>query len=350
MALLKTEGCSIAGITACVPKAVFNIRDFAFETDIERNDFIDKVGVQKKRIAPAGTTASDLCFNAANDIIAKLGWNKKEVDLLVFVTQTPDHNIPFGSSTLQHRLNLSNDCACFDFHTGCSGWVYGLSFIYGYMKAYGLKKALLLCGETSHIVSEQDKTTFPLIGDAGTATAIVATGSSEVSYFNLQTFGKDSDAIMIQDGGARNPTTIQSLQFEVLNPGVIRTRLQSSMNGQKILEFSLLSVPKNIQQLLQFATQKTAQVDYLLLHQANRILCEAIRKRIHFEEQKTPYSLQDFGNTSSASIPLTLVSQLQEQLSQKPNVILACGFGVGLSVASALLPLQKMNCVSLSEL
>ncbi len=350
MALLKSLGYTIAGLSACVPQNTFRVSDFAFKNDIERNDFISRVGVSEKRIAPEGTTASDLCVKAAEDLISDLNWDKEEIELLVFVTQTPDHLIPFGSAAIQHRLGLNNNCACFDFHTGCSGWVYGLSFIYGFMQAYRLKKALLLCGETSHIVSAHDKTTFPLIGDAGTATAITHSDSELLSFFNLQSFGKESAAITIADGGARSPVSEASLISENFGEGINRNRLHSSMDGQKILEFSLTSVPKNIEELLSFAGLNIAEIDFLVLHQANKILCEAVRKKLRAEASKTPYSLSEYGNTSSASIPLTLVTRLKETLLQGPNQILTCGFGVGLSAASAVLPLPKLNSISYSEL
>jgi 3-oxoacyl-[acyl-carrier-protein] synthase-3 len=350
MALIKTAGYSIRGIVACVPKTRFEIKDYPFENESEKKDFITRVGVQSKRIAPAGVTSSDLCINAAKTLIHELNWDPKQIELLVFVTQTPDYLIPFGAATIQYKLGIGNDCIAVNLHEGCSGWVSALSYIYGLMHTYKLKKALLLAGETSYIVSESDKTVFPLIGDAGTATAICAEDNGETSFFNLENFGEDSDAISIRDGGGRHPVTPQSIEPENFGKGISRTRIHSSMNAQKILGLALLQVPKNLTQLLEYAHVKKEEINYLILHQANRILCEGIRKRLGFEPQQTPYSMQQFGNTSSASIPLTIVSGLRDELMQSSNKILVSGFGVGLAIASAILPLPKLQTLSLTEL
>ncbi|MFN8287499.1 MAG: ketoacyl-ACP synthase III [Chitinophagales bacterium] len=350
MPLARGKGIQIIGAAAAVPSQVFDTTMYPFSSEAERKDFQKHVGVISLRKAPLGLTASDMCVIAAKRLVKDLDWSFSEIELLIFVTQTPDYLVPFGAAAIQEQLGLSNSCAAFDLHLGCSGFVYGLSAIQAYLQLYGWQKALLLCGETSHIVSYSDKSTYPLIGDAGTATAIEASSSAGSVYFNLETFGDGYDAIIIPEGGARKPASTSSLEEESQAKGIRRTSLHAHMNGQKVLEFSLRSVVKNIESLLTFASLPTDAIDYFVFHQANRIICESLRKKIKIPEEKFPYSLTNFGNTSSASIPLTMITALRSNLSDLQGTLLLAGFGVGLSAASAIIPVDKLCCTPLLEI
>src|SRR5688572_18765722 len=176
MALHQLQGIDLCGLAACVPKNKFTTSEYEHLTEQEKKDFIKHVGVEHKRYSTGKHTAADLCFHAAQKLIADLKWEPSEIGLLILVTQTPDYTMPASSILLQNRLGLKKNTLAFDINLGCSGWVYGLSIAAGLMRALNIEKSLLLTGETSVITDYKDKSTFPLMGDAGTATALIKEG------------------------------------------------------------------------------------------------------------------------------------------------------------------------------
>ena len=173
MALFEIRDVRIAGISACVPKKTLSNHDYRWITRKERDQLIQTIGVETRHVAVPGQTTSDLCFQATEQLLDKLGWERSEIDLLVFVSQSRDYIIPSTSAILQDRLKLPKTCLTIDINLGCSGYVYGLSVISSMIRTTGIKKGLLLVGDLSNVTSSyRDKSTFPLFGDAGTATAL----------------------------------------------------------------------------------------------------------------------------------------------------------------------------------
>lgn len=159
MAYLQFEGVGITAMGAAVPRRVVRNREYTevFSQE-EANEIVDKTGIEERRFADADTCSSDLCLAAAEKLIADNEINKDDIDLLVFISQTPDYRMPATSVTLQHRLGLPNKTIAFDINLGCSAFIYGLSVVYGLMEKSNLKKALLLDGETrSKVYSPRDR-------------------------------------------------------------------------------------------------------------------------------------------------------------------------------------------------
>jgi 3-oxoacyl-[acyl-carrier-protein] synthase-3 len=348
MSLFAVNGMRIRGIAAAVPAQKESNHDYDRLTEQERNMFVKTTGVATRHIAPEGMTTSDLCLRAAEKLIAELGWNKDEIGLLIFVSQSPDYFLPATSIVLQGKLNLPKTTAAFDINLGCSGYVYGLSVIASLMATGGFKKALLLAGDISSAgITPKDKSTWPLFGDAGTATAVEYDISSK-SVFNLQSDGTGYEAIIIPDGGLRSPLNDQTFIDTETEPGVIRHRRNLWLNGLDVFNFSVREAPANVNNLLLEAGITSEQVDHFVFHQANKLMVETIRKKLKLPPEKVPYSLGEYGNTSSASIPLTIVAQLQEQ-SKHPQSWIFSGFGVGLSWASGYVQTESLVCPKLIE-
>lgn len=326
MALFSVHNTRIAGMVAAVPKgAIHNASLDGFGSD-EMALLMQTTGIETRRVAPQGMCASDLCYQAALSLLQGLNWKPEEVDALMFVTQTPDYQLPGNSMLLQERLGLSAECMTLDLHQGCAGYVYGLATLSGLMSASGLKKALLLVGDTiTQLLDPKDKGTIPIFSDAGTATALVWDADAEAMHFHLQSSGANSAAIRMEGSGAR------------IENGDAFMR----MRGHDIFTFGLKEVAPNIESLLEHCSFDKENVDYFVFHQANRLLNESIRKKLNIPSDKVPYSLQDFGNTSCATIPLTLVHGLRDKLGQKQQKIVLSGFGVGLSWGSALVSIGE---------
>ena len=313
----------------------------------DRKKFVQTVGIKKRHVVEKnGLTSNDLCFEAARNLIDNLNWAPQEIECLIFVTQTPDYQLPSTACILQDRLELPKSCYTLQISLGCSGWVYGLSVISALLSSGNIKKGLLLVGDTVTLTkSELDKTTYPLFGDAGTATAIqYDSKEAEPIFFETGSDGSGHKAIIIEDGGYRNPVTEESFIVQEQPDGSIRNRLQSYLNGQDVFIFGISRAPKTIKSVLDYAQWDLKDIDYILLHQANKFMLDKIVKKLKIDYSKVPLSLQDYGNTSSASIPLTMVTQIKNELKKKANhSIVASGFGVGLSWATVATKLNNLT-------
>ena len=348
MAKFSIENIKISGISAAVPPTVFDNLDYDWISEKERKMLVKTTGVLKRNIATFGTTTSDLCVSASEALMMKLGWKKDDVDVLIFVSQSGDYVIPATSCIIQDRLKLPKSCLAFDINLGCSGYVYGLSVISSLLKG-NLRKGLLLVGDVSSLhASKKDKSAYPLFGDAGTCTAIEYNENAKPSFFNLQTDGSGYEAIIIRDGGARNYVSENSLQEQKISEGIERNKIQLELNGMDVFNFALKEVTPNILDLLEFSKLTSESVDYFVFHQANKLINESIRKKLNLNTEKVPYSIERYGNTSSASIPLTILHCLQGQLKNKK--VLLSGFGVGLSWGSAIINFDDVVCIPIIEL
>lgn len=349
MAFITYNDVGIRALSACVPSKTMYNRDLGYLIPQEEIDkIINSIGIKERRFAEAGVCASDLCFEAAKQLLKDNDVDVSTIDMLLFLSQTPDYKIPATSPILQERLGLPKTTACLDLSLGCSGYVYALSTAYAYASMPGINRVLLLVGETfSKITSLYDKVNTPLYGDAGTAT-LVEKGDFATSYFELMSDGSGKDAVMIPAGECRNPFSIENFRIEEQEDGNKRSGQQIYMNGMDVFNFALRVVPKSIKSVLERVDVTLENLDYLVFHQANRFMTDFFVKKMKFDSRKVPYCLERFGNTSSASIPLTIVSELKGKLDAKAKVVL-CGFGAGLSWGTSYVEFQNCNVSSLIE-
>jgi 3-oxoacyl-[acyl-carrier-protein] synthase-3 len=348
MAAFEIPDVRIAGISACVPKKVLSNHDYHWITRKERDQLIQTIGVESRHVAVPGQTTSDLCFQAAEQLLGELGWDPGEINILVFVSQSRDYIIPSTSAILQDRLHLPKTCMAIDVNLGCSGYVYGLSVIGSLLKSMNQPKALLLVGDLSNVTSAyRDKSTYPLFGDAGTATALELKPGYRPMQFNLQTDGSGHEAIIIRDGGVRNLASKSSFTMKKHGEGIYHNNLQISLNGIEVFNFSLREVVPNIKTTLKHFNRQLDEFDFLVFHQANRLINETLRKMLKTDPSKVPYSLREYGNTSCSSVPLTMVTQLRETLQTRPHKLLLSAFGIGLSWGTVLL---ETDCIAVPEI
>lgn len=341
MATITFHGVGIKALSACVPPRIVYNKDLGYlipEEEIEKT--INNIGIEQRRIADDDVTASDLCFKAAQQLMADNEIDPSTIDVLLFMSQTPDYRIPATSCLLQDRLGLSKETLCFDISLGCSGYLFALSTAFAYASMQGVNRVLLLDGETfSKIVNRRDKVDWPLYGDAGTAT-LVEKGDFGDSTFILNTDGSGKDVLKIH-AGMRNPITADSCVEREREEGNIRTDLEVFMDGMDVFNFAISKVPRSIKSLLQFTEKSVDDVDYLVFHQANRFMMDFFVKKLKISPEKVPYCIHKYGNTSSASVPLTISSELVGALDGDKTVVLSA-FGAGLSWGAALM--QMHDC------
>lgn len=330
MAFLEFKNVRIAGIAAGVPKntaSILNGEDNVILAEgTSAEDFVKTTGVKEFRISQNLTT-SDLCCAAAERLIADLNWNKEDIDAILFVSQTADYILPATSCIIQYRLGLSRECYATDIALGCSGWVYGLSNAVSLISANNFKKVLLMVGDAKkRITAPAD----PLFGHAGTITALEYAEGNDGFKFHFGTDGSGYDAIITPDGGSRNQvsaTSFEQYEFE----GKMINRMQSRMKGMDVFSFGISTAPKTVKKLAEHFQFDYLDNDYYIFHQANMKMNNMIVKKLKLPVEKVPSCMYHFGNTSSASIPLTIVSELKGKIEDKPTKFLCCGFGVGLS-------------------
>lgn len=345
------HGIGIAGLAACVPSEIADNATLDALDEKSRQEIVERIGIRFRRIARPALCASDLCEKSANKLLSDLSWNRSEIELIVFVSQTPDHLIPGTAPALVQRLELNSSCMAIDINQGCSGYVNGLSITAGLMKAYGLQKALLLVGDTiTRTIASTDMSLVPIFSDAGSATALELTDSDIPMTFLQGSIGEDHKAIHIPHGGGKEPFSADSLIRKSISDHVERTDANLAMNGKDVFTFGLTTVPKNIQLLLEKTDTQIESVDALVLHQANQFLSDLIAKKVGISNDKTPSSLYHYGNTSCATIPVTMVTKLRERLTNEKLNLLLSGFGVGLSWANAIVVTDKIVCPELIEI
>jgi 3-oxoacyl-[acyl-carrier-protein] synthase-3 len=351
MAIVKYKNVEISAISACVPKNVSSNHELiSMMSEEEVEKVINSIGIKEKRIADKDVCASDLCFKAAERLLEDNQTDKDEIDALIFVSQTPDYRQPATAMSLQSRLGLSKSTLCFDINLACSGYVYGLSVAFAYASCEGIRKALLLVGETmSKTISAKDKITAPLFGDAGTATLISKSSGAETSLFSLNSDGSESDILRVPYGGYRHPSSLEGLK-EYTDDGNIRTGEHLNMKGMEVFNFGLREVPKDIKKVMAETGKNIDDIDVFVFHQANKFMTDFFAKKLKINLEKVPYSLSRFGNTSSASIPLTIVSEMcdREVFPDRRRAVIS-GFGAGLSWATALVSLENTNISELIE-
>ena len=330
MAFLEFKNVRIAGISAGVPENV--ISNYALKSgedissDYTPEAFVETTGVKERRCSETLTT-SDLCVAAAEKLSAELGWEKKEIEALVFVSQTADYVLPATACILQDKLGLSRECYAEDIALGCSGWVYGLSNVAALVSTGSVKKALLLAGDAK---KRSKMKRDPLFGDAGTATAIEYSEGTEGFMFHFGTDGSGYDAIIMPDGGCRNQVSLKSFELHEYE-GKLMHSLQTHMKGMDVFSFGITTAPKSVKKLAEHFGFDYLDADYFIFHQANMKMNNQILKKLKLVPEKVPSCMYEFGNTSSASIPMTVVSQLKGRFEGSPTKFICCGFGVGLS-------------------
>jgi 3-oxoacyl-[acyl-carrier-protein] synthase III len=351
MSIVTFKNVYIAGISAVVPKNIINNRHFSdIFTDKEIENAINTTGIAERRFADKDICSSDLCFEAAEILLNDMDIDRNSIDLLIFLSQTPDYHQPATAPMLQHRLGLSKSCGSFDINLACSGYIYGLSTAFSYATQNGIDRVLLLVGETlSKIISKSDRATSLLFGDGGTATLIEKSKTDSISYFSLNSDGSGESVLKINGGGYRNQSSSETIRIKEFEDGSKRSDENIFMDGMEVFNFTMREIPKDIKHILKFSNTSLDDIDHIVFHQANKFMTDFFAKKLKYPIERVPYSLQRFGNTSAVSIPLTIVSEMKDFLYRENKKVVMCGYGGGLSWGTALLDLDDVYISDLME-
>lgn len=326
MTFATVKDVAFRGLASAVPAVTSPL---SLENERFGADVISKIsistGIVDRRIAPSELKASDLCVAAAQCLLAELKWEPDSVELLIFITQTPDFDAPSTACTIQDRLGLPKTAAAFDISLGCSGYAYGLWVAGSLLRSLNAGRALVLVGDTlTHRISRDERALWPLFGDAGSATALEIDPNSPVMYFELGT-----------DGSGFKHLLLERSTFSDQGPPMLH------MDGLEVFSFALREVPPMVRRLLDRANLEVEDIDQWVFHQANEFILHNLQKRLKIPAERFTVDLAQWGNTSGASIPLAISSSLRSAFGEKEQRILLAGFGIGLSWSSVILEVPR---------
>ncbi len=297
-------------ITSSLPTKTLSTTEIYQLCDCPVEFQTEKLGIKSRHILDETEKAFDLAVNACKKLFNTHTVHREDIDCLLYVTQTPEKQIPQNSSLLQHALELPASLFALDISLGCSGYVYGLSVAKSLMQTFSFKNTLLVtCDCYSKIIDKNDKNTMAIFGDAATVTYL--NNPNTIGIADFGTNGKNAQAIMLDENK------------------ILR------MNGRAVFEFALKTVKKSVFECLKKNNLSLNEIDYFVFHQANKFMLENIALTLSIPKEKLIIDLENYANTISSSIPLALENLLPQL--KEPKKILASGFGVGLSWATTIL-------------
>ena len=352
MAKWEIKNVNIAGVAMAVPEHTVKTTEIDLFTQEEAEVFDKTVGIKSRHIAPDTMCASDMCQAAGEKLLEELGWEKESINALIFESVTGDYRTPPTSCLLQDRMGLSEDCFCMDIPMGCCGCMYAITVAGNLLTTGQIKRALLLVGDTAlRMGSMKDKSHVPLFGDGGTALALEYDETANDIIIDFHTLGKGGDALMTPHGGFRHPATPESFEYEDFGNGIVRAPIHTMINGMNVFSFAISRPPKSVEQFMaDYNLDRNSDIDYFLIHQANKMIVDRVVKKLKLPLEKVPYNLEEFGNLGGASIPSLMVTRIADKLRKEPTTILGSSFGLGLSWGTMLLKTKPMVVCNLDLL
>ena len=332
----------IVGIATHLPARVLTNEELAaLFPEWPADKILDKTGISERRIAAEDETALDLGFEAARKLLAREECSAEPIDFIILCTQAPDYILPTSACLLQHRLGLSTHVGALDINLGCSGFVYGLSLASGLIASGAARNVLLVTADTySKYIHDEDKSVRTLFGDAAAATLIRAADAPDDAAIGPFVFGSDGSgakALIVEAGGFRLPASAETAEETTDRSGNVRSRQNLYMDGAGVMAFTLREVPRAYAALLEKSGTTADDYDYVVLHQANRFILDALQRKLGIPEARLPRLYEAIGNTVSSTIPFVLASLLESGTVTGGTRIMAIGFGVGLSWAGGVI-------------
>ncbi|WP_220771161.1 3-oxoacyl-ACP synthase III family protein, partial [Shewanella sp. MBTL60-007] len=321
----------IIAVSSYLPEYILSNEELARDNpEWSVNKIYDKTGISTRHIAAESESCSDMAVAACENLFKEYSVNRTDIDYVLLCTQSPDFKLPTTACIVQERLGLKNSCGALDFNLGCSGYIYGLSLAKGLIETNQAKNILLVTSELySRYIAKEDKSVRTLFGDAATATLISCADSNEdkIGPFVFGTDGAGKDNLIVPHGGAKYPLDASSDVLEQDSSGNCRAPKNLFMDGGEIFTFTLKTVPKSVDELLELAGLEKEQIEHVIFHQANKFMLEQLRKKCKFDEDKFLTSYEFFGNTVSSTIPLGISEAVKADKFNPGDKIMLVGFG-----------------------
>ncbi len=338
----------ITGILTVLPS-----REVHFEEEMGNYNFSTAkslklkmaMGYNKHRIVDEGVCVSDLCCHGLEHLFQQGKLKREDIDALILVTQSPDYFMPPTSNVIQGKMGLKQDMICMDINQGCAGFVLGLIQAFMLLEQPTVRKVVLLNADVlSRKVSKRDRNSNPLIGDGASITIVERTEENSTIWGTIKMDGSRADALMIPAGGFRQPSTSETAEMHEDINGNFRSLDNLVMKGDEVFNFVQVEVPPMIDELLERASVEKNRVDYYMFHQPNRFMLQKLADKLEIPREKMPNNIvENFGNSSGATIPTNITFNIGEKLEKQEMQLCLSGFGVGLTWAALLLRMGKLD-------
>lgn len=329
------SGVKISALAAAVPDQHEKIMDYADHfPDGEIEQFCKSIGIHERYSSVGiGTTASDLCVAAAEEIFSQKNISKDSIFGIIFLTQSPDYATPATSCVIQHRLGLDNCGLVYDANIGCTAFPFGLQISCANLMA-GCKRVLLLMGDSTIISLHLTKDDM-LFGDCGIAVLLEKVEDTTQSIKScVHTIGKKYQSLFAPYGMAKHPLKLfyedRGIEDTLAHVG------QAVMDGADVFTFSIKDAPRTTKEFLAHFNFNIDDYDLVSIHQANKMIVDNVAKRIKAPKEKVLWTLDRYGNTRGASTALNICDYVeQNNIHTGTKRILNLAFGIGLNIALA---------------
>lgn len=315
----------ITGTGSYLPARVLTNRDLEKMVDTSDEWIVTRTGMRERRIAGEGEYTSDLGVRAAKRAIDSSGIDADQIDLVLVATLTPDYLFPSTACLIQSELDLS--AAAFDLQAACSGYIYGLSLAKAYIESGLFKNILLVASEKlSSIVDYEDRSTCVLFGDGAAACLISGEGKGLLlGEVVLGSDGCQADILLMPAGGSRHPATSETVAAKMH---------AIKMGGQEVFKHAVRRMESSSRECIEKAGLKEEDIAWLIPHQANVRIIDAIAKRFQVPEERVVITVDRYGNTSASTIGIALDELLRANKVAPGDTILLTAFGAGLTWGS----------------
>lgn len=330
MNLKKPASIIIAGTGSYVPEKVLSNDDLAKFLETSDEWIFERSGIRRRHIARKDETTSDMALAAARNALDNARISASEIDLVVLTTANPDMMFPSTACLLQAKLGIRNNIPCFDLAAACSGFVYGVEVATRMMQSGLYKNALVVSSEKmSTIVDWEDRSTCVLFGDG--AGAVVLSASDEENSGIIGTVlgadGSDTAMLCLPAGGSLMPTSAET---------VAKKLHFVKMDGKEVFKHAVKIMQEKALEVLDLCRVSADQISLLIPHQANTRIIQSVAKRLNIPEEKVYVNIENYANTSSASIPIALDEASRTGRIKKDDYVLFVAFGAGLTWGATL--------------
>ena len=327
----------IAGVGYSVPNTVVTNEDLTKLYDTSDEWIYTRTGIKERRLVSGNESAVDLGIDAAKKALDKSGIKPEDIEIVIVASSAPPQLYPAIGCRLQAALGISNNAPAFDITAACSGLIYALSIARGYI-ASGMYKNILIVAtdNNSRLLNWEDRTASILFGDGAGAMVVTASedGVDDIISLDIRADGSIGDLISLELAGQNCPLVEQREE----KPQFIQ------MNGKEVYRFVARVLPEYVEKLVSDAGMKAEDIDYLIPHQANLRIIQAVQERLGYSDEKVVTNIKYYGNTSAASIPLALVEGVEKGKVKLGSTAILTGFGAGMTWGGCIVRLREGIC------